>query len=195
MDKNKDKFQNFMNGFTASAQLLQRAGENGFFIEYTCLAASIIDGLLRIGLILKHQLEIKTDNILDSLLHQNKEDKIISERRIYQMALKKNIISQNLFDQLNDLYNQRNKVVHRYIISDISTKEVLKIGMQYEQIKYAVSDSVRKLEEEQIKTGVGMTIAGKDKPKEDMERLLNEMSSKKHGDTVLNSALKRKNSL
>ena len=182
-----------MNGFAATAQLLQRAGKNGFFIEYTCLSASIIDGLLRIGLILKHQLETKTDDILDSLLYQSDEDKIISERKIYKLALKEEIISQELFDQLEILYKERNRVVHRYIISDISTKEVLNIGIQYEQIRYSVSAAVRKLEDEQIETGIGMTKAGENTAKEEMENLLNEMSAKKHGSDILNHALKRKN--
>jgi hypothetical protein len=42
----------FMDGFVGAAELLQRAGQNGSFIEYICLAASVIDGSLRIGLIL-----------------------------------------------------------------------------------------------------------------------------------------------
>ena len=91
MNKNIDKLSNFMNGFTASVQLSQRAGEDGFFIEYTCLIASIIDGLLRIGLILNYQLENRTDDVLDSLLYQSDEDKIISERHIYKMALEKTL--------------------------------------------------------------------------------------------------------
>ncbi len=190
MNKNIDKLSNFMNGFTASVQLSQRAGEDGFFIEYACLIASIIDGLLRIGLILNYQLKNRTDDVLDSLLYQSDEDKIISERHIYKMALEKNIVSQNLFNQLENLYKQRNRVIHRYIISDISTREVLDIGMQYEQIKYSVSDAVRKLEDKQLETGVGMTQSGKDTPEENMLELLNEMSAKKHDCPSLNYGLK-----
>lgn len=92
MNKNIDKFENFMNGFAATVQLLQRAGENGFFIEFICLSASIIDGLLRIGLTLKHQLETKSNDILESLLYQFDEDRIIPERKIYKMALGKKIL-------------------------------------------------------------------------------------------------------
>lgn len=182
-----------MNGFTATVQLLQRAGENGFFIEYICLSASIIDGILRMGLILKHQLERKTDDIFNSLLYQTDENKIISERKIYKLSLEKEIISQELFDQLEILYRERNRVVHRYIISDISTKKVLNIGIQYEQIRYSISAFIKKLEDEQIKTGVGMTKFEEDTLKVEIENLLNEMSAKKHGSDILNHALKRKN--
>jgi len=193
MNKNINKFENFMDGFTAAVQLVQRAGENGFFIEYTCLVASIIDGLLRIGLILQHQLETKSEEILDSLLFQSNEDKIISERQIFKMALDKKVIPEKLFNDLGDLYKQRNRVVHRYIISDVSTKDVLNIGIQYEQIKYLVSECVKKLEDGQIQIGVGMTRAGKNTPEENLLKTLNEMSAKKHNDAVLNHALKKQN--
>lgn len=194
MNKKIDKFENFMNGFVAATQLLQRAGEKGFFIEYTCLSASIIDGLLRIGLILKHQLETKTDEIDESLLYQTNEDRIIPERKIYQIALEKTIISQELFDKLEELYKKRNRVIHRYIISNISTREVLNIGIKYEEIRSSVSDAVKKLEDEQIETGIGMTKTGKDKPEPvgDMLKRLNDMSAKKHDDNFLNKALKNK---
>lgn len=193
MDKNTDKLSNFMDGFAAAVQLSQRAGENGFFIECTCLSASIIDGLLRIGLILNYQLENKTVDILDYLLYQSDEDKIISERRVYTMALDKSIISQDLFSQLENLYGQGNREIHRYIVSDISTKEVLAIGMQYEQIRGAISDAVRELENKQLETGIGMTELDKDTSEENILAMLNEMSARKHGSSRLNHELKKKN--
>lgn len=179
-----------MNGFSAAVQLLQRAGQNGFFIEYVCLAASVIDGLLRMGLILNYQLETKTKGVLDSLLYQSDEDKIIPERKVYKMALGKNILSQRLFDELEDLYQQRNRVVHRYIISDITTAQLLNIGQQYEKIISSVSDAVKVLEDKQIETGVGMTEKGKHTSKEELDELLARMSSKKHAHPNLDQALK-----
>ncbi len=190
MNKKIDKFDNFMNGFTAAAQLAQRASKQGCFIECVCLTASIIDGLLRIGLILNHQLKAKTKDILNELLYQSDEDKIISERKIYEMALKENIISENLFDQLEKLYKKRNKIVHRYIISAITTKEVLNIAMEYDNIQHLVSDAVKILENQQIEKGIGMTVAGKNILKEEVEKLFNDMSSKKHGDKFLDDKLK-----
>ncbi len=193
MKENASKLSNFMEGFSAAVQLSQRAGENGFFIECTCLSASIIDGLLRIGLILNYQLENKTADSLDYLLYQSDEDKIISERQVYKMALHESIISQDLFNQLENLYKQRNRVIHRYIISDISTREVLGIGMQYEQIREAVSDAVRGLENKQLEMGVGMTELDRDTSEKGMLALLNEMSARKHGSSRLNQELKKKN--
>jgi len=191
MKKNIDKFGSFMNGIAAAVQLLNRASKNGYFIEYICLAASVIDGLLRMGLILQHQLVTKSTDILDSLMYQSDEDKIVSERNIYKKALKKNIISRELFDELNDLYNKRNMVIHCYIISHITTKEVLDIGIEYEKIQQIVKSAVRKIEDEQIKTGIGMTVSGEGTSKEEMENIMDEMLSEKHGDDVLNKTLKR----
>jgi len=78
MIKTTDKLENFMNGFVAAVQLSHRAGKNGFFIEYILLIASIIDGMLRISLMLQYQLETKSNKVLDALLCQSNEDKIIS---------------------------------------------------------------------------------------------------------------------
>jgi hypothetical protein len=191
MKKDIDKFSNFMNGITAAVQLLNRASKNGYFIEYICLAASVIDGLLRMGLILQHQLDTKSTDILDSLMYQSDEDKIVSERNIYKKALKKNIISRELFDELNDLYNKRNGVIHCYIISHITTKEVLDIGIEYGKIQQIVKSAVRKIEDEQIKKGIGMTVSGEGASKEEMEKIMDEMISEKHGDDILNKTLKR----
>ena len=190
MIKTTDKLENFMNGFVAAVQLSHRAGKNGFFIEYILLIASIIDGMLRISLMLQYQIETKSYKVLDALLYQSIEDKIISERKIYKISLDKKIISKKLFDDLEKLYKQRNRVIHRYIISDISTKEVLNIGIQYEQVKYLVSDCVETLESKQIKSGIGMTRREKNTTKENLHKMLNEMSSKKHNNIILNRTLK-----
>jgi hypothetical protein len=53
----EEKFENFMRGFSAAAELDARAARLGCFVECVCLTASVIDGLLRMGLILKHQLD------------------------------------------------------------------------------------------------------------------------------------------
>ncbi len=194
MNKKLNKFDNFMNGFAATVQLLQRAVENGFSIEYVVLAASLIDATLRMGLILKHQLETKTKDILEDLLFQADEDKIISERAIYNKSLKKKIISKNLFEKLESLYKKRNRVIHRYIISGITTKEVLTIGIAYEQIISSINQAVKEIEEEQIKLGVGMTVTSNSAtPKRNIEKILEEMSSKKHDNPVLDYAFKNKN--
>lgn len=181
-----------MNGLVAAVQLLSRAGTNGFFIEYVCLSTSVIDATLRIGIILKHQLKSHNNEIIDELLFQSEEDKIISEREIYRKALKEGIITQALFAQLENLYRKRNKIIHRYIISDITTKQVLGIGIQYEKIIPKISNRIKKLEERQLELGIGMTTSDSDRTKSQMKSQLEEMSAEKHQNEMLNRALKKK---
>ena len=77
-----------------------------FFIEYILLISFIIDGILRIGLILQCQLEAKSNKVLNSLLYQFNEDNIISERKIYKTSLDKNVISIKLFNDLEGFVNK-----------------------------------------------------------------------------------------
>lgn len=154
------RFESFLRGLSAAVQLSRRAVENGSFIESVCLAASVIDAQLRTGLILNCQLQTGSSDLLDDLLHQADESKIVTERSIYKRALRENIISQEMYDELNDLYYLRNRVVHRYIISDITTEQVVEIARRYADVVHLVSASIRKLEDEQIRRGVGMTKGG-----------------------------------
>jgi uncharacterized protein YutE (UPF0331/DUF86 family) len=194
MNSEQDRLSHFMRGLTA-AQLLQRAGENGSFVEYICLATAVIDASLRIGLILQHQIKTRTDEILDSLLYQKDEDRIVSERQIYRKALQEDILSKDLFDKLESLYEKRNRVVHRYIISDITTEQVLDIGIQYEKINPLISEAVGKLEQRQIETRVGMTVVTDGASKAEMETLFNKMSAEKHGNPTLAHSLRGKRSI
>ena len=186
-----DKLENFMNGFAAAVQLKTRAGENGFFIEYVCLATTVIDAMLRIGIILNHQLKNKSMDIIDELLFQSDEDKIIFEREIYRRAFSERIITKNLFNELENLYIKRNRILHRYIISDITTKQVLKVGLAYEQLFPLIEDKVRELEIKQIELGVGMT-EGSDEKEIQIKSQIEKMIAKKHKDVILNHALKKK---
>lgn len=183
-----DKFENFMKGFSAARLLLNRAADNGYFIEYVCLATSFVDGLLRTALILQHQLETKTSDILDDLLYQADEDKIIFEREIYSRVLQAGIITQSLFEELEFLYNERNKVVHRYIISEITTEQVLHIALRYDKLIPEVADSVRKLEDEQIRTGIGMTVSSGQVPpsiRGSGKAQIHKLAAEKHGNPNL----------
>lgn len=185
-----DRLRDFIAGFTAAVELHNRAGRLGAFIESVCLAATIVDGALRIGLILRHQLNTNTAEVLDELLFQGTEDKAVLERVVYKRALEQKVIDAQLFEKLESLYQQRNRVVHRYIISELTTEDVLNIGIAYEKVIQDVSAAVGILEQEQIKMGVGMTRSEK------VEFGLGEfldLSSGKHGNANLTSGLRKKN--
>jgi uncharacterized protein YutE (UPF0331/DUF86 family) len=179
------RLEKFTNGFVAAYELLTRAGRNGFLVEYVCLATSVIDAMLRIGLVLQHQIKTQTDEIIDEAIYQGNDAKIISEREVYREALKECIIDEELYMQLNRLYDERNMVVHRYIISDVTTRQVLDIGIRYEKIIPVIREKIKRLEEKQIELGVGMTISGSEIAKSQLD----EMSAKKHDDPNLTIGL------
>jgi len=183
----ESRMEHFMDGFVAAAELLQRAAENGFFIEYICLAASVIDGSLRIGLILQHQLKTGSSDLLDELLLQTDADAIVSEREIYRRAAQQGVIDPDLAQMLEQLYTKRNRVVHRFIISEITTQEVLQIATEFEQVLPRVHAAVGALEARQVELGVGMSRSGE---LPGMGRRLGEMSARKHGNPLLTKLLR-----
>lgn len=181
------RFIDFMNGFAAAVELHTRAGRQGSFVESICLAAAIIDGMLRIGLILQHQIHTGTDELLEDLLCQSDEDKIVSERAMYQRALDAAVIDRETFDLLRRLYYRRNRVVHRYIISEITTREVLSIAVGFDSMIKRVSRALSRIEARQIQLGVGMT---RESQAHTTIQDLMKMSDKKHGDKHLADRLR-----
>jgi hypothetical protein len=145
-----------MSGFAAATELLSRAFANGFLIEAVVLGAVVIDGCLRIGLILDHQIRTRSDQVLEDLLFQRDNDRIVTERQVYERALQASVISKDIFDELSTLYSERNRVVHRYVISDITTEQVFRIAHRYEQAIPRVNEAIWVLEDKQIRLGVGM---------------------------------------
>lgn len=188
MSKEVDRFTDFMNGLVAAAQLQQRAGNNGFMIEFIVLTASIIDGGLRVGLVLQHQIDTKSTEVPEHFIYQADEDKALSERQIYRHALEAKIISQSLFDELQELYSARNRVIHRYIISAITTEKVFKIAHRYEMVIQKVNSAIWVIEDRQTQLGVGMTRKSK---KGEHKSEYDAMARLKHGADWLAHALKR----
>jgi hypothetical protein len=142
---------------------------------------NLIDAQLRIGLILRQQIKTKSKTIHKALLFQGEQDKPISEREIYKRALAEGVINQGLYSTLDELYTDRNKVIHRYIVSDLRTEGVLEIGIRYEKMQTAVRDAIFAIEEEQIRLGVGMTVKGPTFEGAGAIDWLAEMSMEKHG--------------
>ena len=165
-------------GFAAAAELWRRASENGFLIEAVVLGAAVIDGCLRIGLILDHQIRTKSEDVPTELLYQGDDDRAVTERKVYRRALDNAVISKELVNELDELYSQRNRVVHRYIISDITTEQVFLIDHRYEEAIPKVYAAVWALEDKQIRLGVGMTRRAE--KSDDMEEEIRRMTDAKH---------------
>jgi uncharacterized protein YutE (UPF0331/DUF86 family) len=150
------KFNRFMVSLLASVDLTNKAQEKGSSIELVILYANRIDALLRLALILQKQLQDSTNNIDIELIFQGEEDKPISERAIYKRALDGGVIEEPLFERLTNLYESRNKVVHRYIISDLKTNDIIKLVVDYMDIHEIIGSKVGVLEQEQFTKGIGI---------------------------------------
>jgi hypothetical protein len=162
-------FMDFLAGFTAARELHARAGSAGCFVECVCLGASLVDALLRVALVLQYQLDHRTRDIPLGLVFQGPSDPAISEREIYRRARGQLVIDTPTFDDLQRLYDDRNRVIHRYIISRITTSDVLDIAMRYERMIEKLNERIYALEERQIEEQVGITVRGPS-PQNDEER-------------------------
>jgi hypothetical protein len=146
----------FISSMAASIDLRNKALENGSFIELVILIANRIDGLLRLSIILTNQLENNNSEIDSSILYQSEDDKPLMERQIYKISFERKIIDKKLYDELELLYKERNKVVHRYIITDIRTEDVLNIAKEYSEIEDKVDKIISELEIRQYTLKVGI---------------------------------------
>ena len=108
-----------------------------------------IDGLLRIGLVLRDQIERHTDAIDESLLHQRDGDQKLSERWVINEAARSGVISHEMKNELWELYDARNKCIHRYIISDINYDSATQLVCRYADAMDETRDSIGELEDEQ----------------------------------------------
>lgn len=161
-----ERFDKFMTSYGASLDLTNRAYKNGSSIELVVLLSNQIDALLRLTLILHDQIENETDEIDTTLIFQEENDKPIMEKKVYKMALDNGIIDENLYSKLFDLYSQRNKVIHRYIITDLFTKDVMKFVYEYGILEKKVGEIVKQYEQKQfeLKVGIYGTDIPPDKP-------------------------------
>lgn len=150
------RYDLFMYSMASLLELRNKAMENGSFVELVVATANLIDASLRLAIILTRQLEEKSDQIDTSLFYQGEKDKAVMERTIYKMALDEGIINQKLFDRLELLYKERNKVVHRYIITDIRTEQVIEIALHYFELEEQIDKIVHDLETAQFQQQIGL---------------------------------------
>lgn len=154
------RFDMFLQGVGASVMLSNKAVQNKAFIEGTCLFASQIDALLRIGVVLKNQIVNENSEIELEWIYQGLADKKKSEKDVYMKAKDLGIIEVDLFDELYFLYDDRNRVIHRFIISEITYAEVEEISYKYYKIREKINSLIYDIEAEQIHLNVGITRKG-----------------------------------
>jgi hypothetical protein len=172
-----DTFANFVYAFGAARKLLKGAHDAGSLIEGMALYASLLDGFLRIGLVLKRQLNNRNNSIDDSLISQTKGGKFYTERQIYRMALQEKVIDGTVYDSLSRLYDRRNEIIHKFFLTSITYDSLAEDLMQYEGLFEQLYDIVFAIEAEQIEKGVGMTTTGKSGNREEIFKEINKKLS------------------
>ena len=145
----------FMSSIATVMQLKGKAIETGSFVEYIVYSANHIDALLRLALILNNQLSNKNEDIDVTLLFQNEGHKPVMEKDVYKKCLSLNILNDDLYNRLVTLYNERNKVIHRYIITDIRTEDIFKIALSYERLYEEVDKLMLDIESKQVAEKIG----------------------------------------
>lgn len=177
-----DKFDRFLGSLAASYDLLYSAINALAFIEIIAITANQIDAHLRLSLVIAKQLEEKTDNIEIRYLFQADGENGIMERRVFDDALKFQVIDTATFDGLNELYNLRNRVIHRYIISDIKSRDLIAIAEKYLRALEKTRLILRDFEQKQAVVPYGLygTKSGKTSITEDAIRRLYAKANDKH---------------
>ena len=158
--KNLAKYDNFQSSLIASYDLLKNALNSESLIEIIVIYANQIDAFLRLSLVLKTQLEKETNEIEVKYLFQEDNEKGIVERKIYSLALENKIIDETTFNELNLLYDFRNRIIHRYIISQIKTIKLVETAYKYSKLNEKIRLILREKEASQIGKGFGIYGSG-----------------------------------
>jgi len=150
-----DRFDKFNASLAASFDLKIKAMKSNSFIELIMLSGNQIDAYLRLCVVLRLQIEEKTNLFRLEFLYQSESDKPIMEKTIYNKAKEMKILSEMQYQKLYELYDLRNKVVHRYIITDLKTMELRKISYDYELLCEEIRLILAKIESEQFEKKLG----------------------------------------
>lgn len=153
---NLDKYDRFLASLVASYDLLYSAINSNSYIELIIVCANQIDAFLRLGIVIKKQLQSCSNDIEIKYLFQDENEKGILERSVFNHALELGLINQTLHNELSQLYNLRNRVVHRYIISPINTRDMVEVSTKYLEHLEKVRILLRELEEQQIGKSFGI---------------------------------------
>jgi len=170
-----DSFSNFLYSFGAARKLLEKAHSTGSLIEGLVLYVSLIDGLLRIAIILDKQLKDDSHDFDFSYVEFSNSGPKYTEKQIYQEAFGRGIITEQLRTDITELYENRNAVVHRFFLTSLKYLNLEGWLDSYEEIYEQCYRIVHDLESRQLRAGKGMTRTG---PQSDRERITKAVSAK-----------------
>lgn len=154
--KNLIKYDNFIGSLVSSYDLRERAMKSKSFIEVIAIVSNQIDAFLRLSILLKKQLLEKGNEIEIKYLFQGDNERGIIERKIYEEARDLEIVDQETFKELNDLYDMRNRVIHRYIISHLKTIDIADLSVKYIFLCEKINAILKEIEDDQIEQGIGI---------------------------------------
>lgn len=153
---NLDKFDRFTGALAASHDLLSSAIESESYIEIIAISANQIDAYLRLSIVIVKQLNDQTDDIDIRYLFQADNERGMMERKVFDHSLKYGVSNQELYDEMGSLYQLRNRVIHRYIISNIKTRDLVDIASRYLNAVEKVRLILRKFEDKQATCQYGV---------------------------------------
>lgn len=123
-DQGLEDFQNFTHSVSAARLLTSRAHETGSLIEGLVLYASIIDAFLR--MLIAHATGERDGTLthLDLSYFRHDDALWLNERKVYRKAQTCGVLSESERCDLDELYDFRNSVIHRFITSGITYDQI-----------------------------------------------------------------------
>lgn len=159
-------FDNFMDAFV-SLTLLFRDAVDEFdnthdYLEALILLVALLDTQLRYSILLT-RINVKKSKKVDpdfwELFQQTEGGKFITERGIHKLA--KNEVNfpgydkPLFFKRVNELYEIRNRAVHRFAITNFQYNESKIAVEEYQDLVNVLFAIIKDLEYEQVRLGVG----------------------------------------
>lgn len=155
MAKNFSSIEKFLYSFAIIQFLRNRAWFSACFIEYIILSCTQIDAMLRWAIVLKGQIINKNKKINEKWLKKN-----LKERLVFNKGLDLKILDKKLVKEFHRLYDARNIIIHRFMITDVDYEFSKRIASQFEPMIARLMNILFELEEEQIKKQIGITQKG-----------------------------------
>ena len=180
---NLNKHDQFLASLAASYDLLYSAIESESYVEIIVLSANQIDAFLRLSIVLAKQLQVESDDIDVKYLFQGAGEKGLLERIVFNDALEMAVIDQATHDELSDLYDFRNRIVHRYVISSLKTRDMIPVVGKYLAMSERIRLVLRGFEEQQVGKNFGIYGRGfvRNESFDDMEiRRVHSWANDKH---------------
>ena len=153
---NLNKHDRFLASLVASYDLLYSAIESESYVEIIVLSANQIDAFLRLSIVLAKQLQAESDDIDVKYLFQGDGEKGLLERVVFNHARELGVIDEATREELSDLYDFRNRIVHRYVISSLKTRDMIPVVTKYLEMSERIRLVLRGFEEQQVGKNFGI---------------------------------------